>query len=62
MTVAYYKAVVLEFSFTPLLWVKQILISGAWKDVTDMKVTASQIWKDVSEIKVTESGAWKDMA
>lgn len=39
--------------------IRKVLISGQWKDISEIKILISGVWKAVTDVYVLISGSWR---
>ena len=41
-------------------WLSKLLVSGVWKDISDMEILVNGSWKTVIKFYVLIDGVWKE--
>jgi len=49
----------LPFVGTVGSFIRKVLISGQWKDISEIKILISGVWKAVTDVYVLVSGSWR---
>ena len=65
MAINTYNAIVLEYYKEPEETggiPTKVLLSGVWKDVSEIQIVINNIWKSVVAVEIVKDGVWKSVA